>query len=71
MISPTNKATRGALAPVGEIGAIGSGGRISQLRVAPQTIAAKDNTAVGAQKKILVLWMFRSGGCMFIPSCLM
>lgn len=55
MISPINKAIKGVLALVGEMGAMGNGGRISQLRVAPQIIAAKDSVTVGAQKKILVL----------------
>ncbi len=65
---PRTRARIGPLAARGEMGGMEIGGRTSQLRVAPHTIAAKERIAVGAVNKILSLWGLRRGGCWDIPN---
>lgn len=61
--APIKRARRGVLADSGWIGAMVIGGMTSQLRLAPQVIAANDSKAVGAVNRELELFRLRRGGC--------
>lgn len=67
---PKINARRGPLAADGVIGFKFKGGTMIQLISAPHTMAAKDKIAVGRVNIRLLLWRVSSGGCWFIPSCL-